>query len=297
MGGILADLKFALRTLRRSPLFTLIAVLSLALGIGANTAIFSLMDQLLLRLLPVKDPDSLVMLSQRGTNMGGNDGERANSYPIYQDYQQRAEVFSDVFCQKISERVALTLDGQTELVSAEMVGDLVGELQCRHAGRWDEKLGLTHGADSDVVELGAAAGAGDLDSRKPAISRNHEFDAYGAVPAGALWLALRQCLGDIECVFAHGARAGGCRRIGSCFTGGIAPRRCPAGRRGGSGLLLLLALRLPRCLQDRLGIADGLLLWFVLLLLGRYLFLLLLLGGSCGDALGSTVRALDRRRS
>jgi ABC-type antimicrobial peptide transport system permease subunit len=53
--------------------------------------------------------------------MGGNDGERANSYPIYQDYHQRAEAFSDVFCQKMSERVALTLDGQTELVSAEMV--------------------------------------------------------------------------------------------------------------------------------------------------------------------------------
>ena len=67
------DLTFALRTLRRSPLFTLIAVLSLALGIGANTAIFSLLDQLLLRVLPVKDPDALVMLYQRGTNMGGND--------------------------------------------------------------------------------------------------------------------------------------------------------------------------------------------------------------------------------
>jgi predicted permease len=121
MGIILADLKFALRTLRRNPLFSLIAILSLALGIGANTAIFSLMDQLLLRLLPVKDPDSLVMLSQRGTNMGGSDGERANSYPIYQDFQRRAEAFSDVFCTKMSERVALTLDGQTELVSAEMV--------------------------------------------------------------------------------------------------------------------------------------------------------------------------------
>src|SRR5215203_4240356 len=121
MDSILADFKFALRTLRRSPLFTLVAVFSLALGIGANTAIFSLMDQLLLRLLPVRDPDSLVMLYQRGTNMGGNDGERANSYPIYQDYQQRAEVFSDVFCQKFSERVALTVDGHTELVSAEMV--------------------------------------------------------------------------------------------------------------------------------------------------------------------------------
>src|SRR5215510_8321989 len=120
MGGILADLKFTLRTLRRSPLFTLIAVLSLALGIGANAAIFSLVDQLLLRLLPVKDPDSLVMLSQRGTNMGGNDGERANSYPIYQDYQQRAEAFSEVICEKMTD-VAITLDGQTEKVSAEMV--------------------------------------------------------------------------------------------------------------------------------------------------------------------------------
>src|SRR5215469_10158212 len=118
MAGVLKDLKFALRTLQRSPLFTLVAVLSLALGIGANTAIFSLLDQLLLRLLPVKDPDSLVMLSQRDTNMGGNDGERANSYPIYQDYQHRAEAFSEVFCQKMSDRVALTIDGQSELVSA-----------------------------------------------------------------------------------------------------------------------------------------------------------------------------------
>jgi putative ABC transport system permease protein len=66
MGGILADLKYAPRTLRRSPWFSLIAVLSLALGIGANTAMFSLTDQLLLRLLPVKGPDSLVMLYQRG---------------------------------------------------------------------------------------------------------------------------------------------------------------------------------------------------------------------------------------
>jgi len=120
MGAILVDVTFALRTLRRSPLFTMIVVLSLGLGIGANTAIFSLMDQLLLRLLPVKDPESLVMLSQRGPNMGGNDGERANSYPIYQDYQRRAEAFSEVFCQKMAE-AAITLDGQSELVSAEMV--------------------------------------------------------------------------------------------------------------------------------------------------------------------------------
>src|SRR5260370_1861298 len=109
MGGILAGLKFALRTLRRSPLFTLIAVLSLALGIGANTAIFSLMDQLLLRLLPVKDPESLVMLSQRGPNMGGNDGERTNSYPIYHDYHRPAQPLSSAFYHQTAPP-ALTLD-------------------------------------------------------------------------------------------------------------------------------------------------------------------------------------------
>lgn len=56
MTSLLRDLRFAVRTLRRSPLFTGVAPFSLALGIGAHTAIFTLMDQLVLRLLPVKDP-------------------------------------------------------------------------------------------------------------------------------------------------------------------------------------------------------------------------------------------------
>jgi len=54
---LLADLRLALRNLGRSPLFTTVVVASLALGIGANTAIFTLIDQLMLRLLPVKDPE------------------------------------------------------------------------------------------------------------------------------------------------------------------------------------------------------------------------------------------------
>ena len=58
MANILADLRLALRGLRRSPLFATVAILSLALGIGANTAIFTLIDQILLRKLPVKDPTS-----------------------------------------------------------------------------------------------------------------------------------------------------------------------------------------------------------------------------------------------
>src|SRR5580698_9609325 len=66
MGRFFSDIKFALRNLRRSPLFTVVAVASLALGIGANTAIFTLVDQLLLRLLPVKNPEQLVMISSTG---------------------------------------------------------------------------------------------------------------------------------------------------------------------------------------------------------------------------------------
>ena len=60
------DLKLAIRGLFRSPLFSIVAILSLSLGIGANTAIFTLIDQILLRKLPVKNPEELVMLYQQG---------------------------------------------------------------------------------------------------------------------------------------------------------------------------------------------------------------------------------------
>ena len=118
--SLLADLKFALRTLRRSPLFTLIAVMSLALGIGANTAIFTILDQLMLRLLPIRDPDSMVMLYQECPHMGSNSGPRMHSYPLYQDFQKKAEVFSDVICRRPVE-ASLSVDNQTERIDAEVV--------------------------------------------------------------------------------------------------------------------------------------------------------------------------------
>jgi len=91
MTSILADLRLAVRGLRRSPLFSLVAILSLALGIGANTAIFTLIDQMLLRKLPVVEPERLVMLYQQGNHNGSNMGSRMHSYPLYQDLQQKAE--------------------------------------------------------------------------------------------------------------------------------------------------------------------------------------------------------------
>ena len=120
MGRMLSDIRFALRNLRRSPLFTFVAVASLALGIGANTAIFTLMDQLMLRLLPVRDPQQLVMIWSTGPHMGNNNGSRASSYPMYQDYQQKASAFSYVFC-RYATPLSVSFNGRTERVSGELV--------------------------------------------------------------------------------------------------------------------------------------------------------------------------------
>jgi putative ABC transport system permease protein len=120
MSTATADLRFALRGLRRNPLFATVAILSLALGIGANTAIFTLLDQILLRKLPVADPDRLVMLYQQGAHNGSNMGPRMHSYPIYQDYQQRAEPLSEVLCRRLVP-ASVSIDNRTERVLAEMV--------------------------------------------------------------------------------------------------------------------------------------------------------------------------------
>ncbi len=115
------DLKYALRALRRSPGFTLIAVLTLALGIGANTAIFTLLDQVLLRLLPVKNPQQLVLLTMRGRHYGSNWGGNAISYPMYRDFQDHNEVFSGMFCRFPIPVAVASGNSQAERVDSELV--------------------------------------------------------------------------------------------------------------------------------------------------------------------------------
>src|SRR5215831_11551072 len=112
LARVLSDVRLALRTLRRSPLFSSVAILSLAVGIGANTAIFTLLDQILLRKLPVRNPDELVMLYQQGAHNGANMGSRMQSYPIYQDYQQRAEPLAEVLCRRLIP-ASVSIDNQT----------------------------------------------------------------------------------------------------------------------------------------------------------------------------------------
>ena len=114
------DLRYAFRSLRKAPVFTCVAVLSLALGIGANTAIFTLLDQILLRLLPVKDAKELTLLNMRGRHYGSNWGGNAISYPMYRDFQDRNQVFSGMFC-RFPRQVSLAFEGHTELATAELV--------------------------------------------------------------------------------------------------------------------------------------------------------------------------------
>jgi predicted permease len=101
MSSLLQDIRYALRQLRKSPGFTITVVLTLALGIGANAAIFTLFDQALLRMLPVEKPKELVRFHWTGgftgsmSSFGGDDGNYF-SYPMYKDLRDKNQVFQGV---------------------------------------------------------------------------------------------------------------------------------------------------------------------------------------------------------
>jgi putative ABC transport system permease protein len=124
MQNLWKDITFGLRMLGKSPGFTAIAVITLALGIGANTAIFSLMNQVLLQRLPVKNPDELVILLAPGPQTGhvSSDGDSAESfsYPMYKGLRDRNSVFSGILA-RYRFPASVASHGQTDRASGEVV--------------------------------------------------------------------------------------------------------------------------------------------------------------------------------
>jgi predicted permease len=115
------DVRYALRQARSSRVYTVTVILSLALGIGVNTAIFSLADQALLRALPVRQPEQLVLLNWHGAFVGGGVGsDNLFTHPFYRDLRKENGVFEDIFARHPTD-VHLSTGGPSEPVSAEIV--------------------------------------------------------------------------------------------------------------------------------------------------------------------------------
>ena len=122
MSKVIADLWYACRSLRKAPLFALVAVVSIAFGIGANTTVFTLVDQVLLRTLPVTRPAELVQVSapnQESYGGGMGDGSEL-SYAIYRDLRDHNSVFAGMFC-RMAATVYVTAGGRTEVAQGELV--------------------------------------------------------------------------------------------------------------------------------------------------------------------------------
>jgi predicted permease len=117
---LMQDIRYGCRSLVRSPGFALAALVSLALGIGANTAIFSIIDKLLLESLPVERPRELVMLNPAGVRYGWTAGSRTWSFPVYRSLREQQQVFSGLLAER-TDAVNLTVDGTTLRAAASIV--------------------------------------------------------------------------------------------------------------------------------------------------------------------------------
>jgi len=125
MNTFLQEIRLGVRQMRKAPVFTVVAVLTLALGIGANTAVFTLLDQALLRSLPVSHPEQLVRLHWTGDAPGhfnsyGGDDNDYFSYPMYRDLRSMNTVFQDVIAND-QQNVAIRWNNKPDMAGCELV--------------------------------------------------------------------------------------------------------------------------------------------------------------------------------
>ena len=139
------DGRYAARLLYKSPTFTVVTVFTLALGIGANTAMFSLLDQIVLRLLPVDHPEQLVIVRETGNHFANTYGANTISWPMFEDLRDNNQVFSAMFC-RFPATVAIGYHDRPAQIRAELVsGSYFSTLGVGAA------LGRTIAPDDDAI--------------------------------------------------------------------------------------------------------------------------------------------------
>jgi predicted permease len=199
VAGLLQDIRYAFRTLRKSPGFAAVALLTVALGIGANTAIFTVIDSVLLKALPVDHPEQLVLLTnpdEQSRAIGFNDGVRdLLTYPEFQDIAQNNGVFSGVLAaSSYTSSIPTAIDG-----SGESMGAASAEVALVSGSYFsvlgvDPILGRTFGTEVDklrdanpvaVISYGfwhtRFAGARDVIGRKLRVLRT-TYTVVGVTP-------------------------------------------------------------------------------------------------------------------
>jgi predicted permease len=141
MGNVLQDIRYAFRMFRRNPVFTGIAILSLALGIGANSAIYSLVDKVMFRALPVRNPEELALFN------------RAYPYPRYEQFRDQNDVFAGIFAACAVDQVSIETSDTGPANDERITGRLVSGSYFQVLGT-DAVLGRTLTPDDDKIPDG-----------------------------------------------------------------------------------------------------------------------------------------------